>query len=144
MSKETTPEDPVQLEALKKFFSATRFEHHLLSMWLKALDPEEWKRYNDLYQRARSNGKLGILDDGDMGIRTYFSAFLCPRNAMSWGRSHSVVSTVCSMTLSPHLNTPLEKVMLTSSPAQKPATPSWSTPSQTRIETQVTSKGAGL
>jgi len=70
VSRPTTGVNPSRLAALKKFFAFTRSEHYRISMWLKALDPQGWQRYNQCYQKARAGGKLEILDDGAWGIQS--------------------------------------------------------------------------
>ncbi|KAL2047518.1 hypothetical protein ABVK25_011447 [Lepraria finkii] len=52
--------------------------HIIVSKLLKTLDPETWEQYWRCYQQLRSDGKLGELDDGDMGC---FSCHVCLVNA---------------------------------------------------------------
>lgn len=54
--------------------------HIVVSKWLKTLDPETWEKYWTCYQRLRSEGKLGELDDGDMGC---FCCHVCLVNAVA-------------------------------------------------------------
>ena len=70
VSAEAQPQSKAKREALERFFHVTRSEHGEISKWLKALEPEDWQRYNDCYQKTRADGKLGVLDDGENGIQS--------------------------------------------------------------------------
>lgn len=67
-SRESKPKDAKMLEALKDLLFRTRWQHILLSKWLKVLDRPAWDRYWSRYQTQRAEGKLEHLDAGDMGV----------------------------------------------------------------------------
>jgi len=67
VSKESRPNDAKEAAAVEDYLHRTRWQHILLSKWLKALASETWKTYWEAYQRQRERGDLGVLDDGDMG-----------------------------------------------------------------------------
>ena len=52
----------------------------IVSKRLKTLDPETWEQYWRCYQQLRSDGRLGEVDDGDMGC---FSYHVCLINAVA-------------------------------------------------------------